>query len=255
MADEHQRGVAHRAGHRPGAGRRRRTRSPAIAACGRRSASARPARTRRPGCGSSRRHRCRYAAARTPPPPPRRRRMTSRPCVYAGFHGLRVMPCSGQSPGDFQPNSVVVVLPRITAPAAFSPTTIGASSGDRRRDRWCGCRGAWESRRDRPGPSPCTARRPAGRAAGRPASAPSLSPAASSARGFSTAKAFSAGVQPGDALGDGLQHLDRAERAAGIKRQHLLGGQQGGVGSGHGPLSRRVNRRSMAPAADGGNPR
>ena len=38
------------------------------------------------------------------------------------------MPCSGLSPGVFQPNSVVVVLPNITAPAAFSPTTIGASS-------------------------------------------------------------------------------------------------------------------------------
>src|ERR1700709_2948711 len=50
------------------------------------------------------------------------------PVVYAGFHGLRVMPCSGQSPGDFQPNSVVVVLPMITAPAAFNPATIGASS-------------------------------------------------------------------------------------------------------------------------------
>src|SRR3954462_13023767 len=50
------------------------------------------------------------------------------PVVCAGFHGLRVMPCSGLSPGDFQPNSVVVVLPRITAPAAFSPATIGASS-------------------------------------------------------------------------------------------------------------------------------
>ena len=50
------------------------------------------------------------------------------PVVYAGFHGLRVMPCSGQSPGDFQPNSVVVVLPTITAPAAFRPTTAGASS-------------------------------------------------------------------------------------------------------------------------------
>src|SRR5271165_2887806 len=50
------------------------------------------------------------------------------PVVTSGFHGLRVMPCSGQSPGDFQPNSVVVVLPMITAPAALRPTTLGASS-------------------------------------------------------------------------------------------------------------------------------
>src|SRR3984885_5723986 len=50
------------------------------------------------------------------------------PVLTSGFHGLRVMPCSGQSPGDFQPNSVVVVLPTITAPAAFRPSTLGASS-------------------------------------------------------------------------------------------------------------------------------
>src|SRR3954447_5455923 len=51
------------------------------------------------------------------------------PGVCAGFQGLRVMPCSGQSPGDFQPYSVVVVLPITTAPAAFRLITIGASSG------------------------------------------------------------------------------------------------------------------------------
>src|SRR5215472_9798980 len=28
------------------------------------------------------------------------------PVVKAGFQGLRVMPCGGQSPGDFQPYSV-----------------------------------------------------------------------------------------------------------------------------------------------------
>src|SRR5258708_7843567 len=51
------------------------------------------------------------------------------PVVYSVFHGLRVMPLSGQSPGDFQPNSVVVVLPTMTAPAAFRLVTRGASSG------------------------------------------------------------------------------------------------------------------------------
>ena len=50
------------------------------------------------------------------------------PTVRSRFQGLRVMPCSGQSPGDFQPNSVVVVLPRMTAPACFRPITAGASS-------------------------------------------------------------------------------------------------------------------------------
>src|SRR3954454_20370418 len=39
------------------------------------------------------------------------------------------MPFNGQSPGDFQPNSVVVVLPMMTAPAALRLATSGASSG------------------------------------------------------------------------------------------------------------------------------
>ena len=42
-----------------------------------------------------------------------------------------------------------------------------------------------------------------------------------------------AGVEPGDPFGDGLQHLDRAERPAGVERQHLLGGQQRGIGARH----------------------
>ena len=51
------------------------------------------------------------------------------PVVCAGFHGLRVMPCSGQSPGVFHPNSVVVVLPRITHPAARNPATSVTGTG------------------------------------------------------------------------------------------------------------------------------
>src|SRR5580698_6618140 len=66
------------------------------------------------------------------------------PGVCSGFHGLRVMPCSGQSPGDFQPYSVVVVLPIGIAPSAFRPTTLGASSAtgagsDSREPRRVGC--------------------------------------------------------------------------------------------------------------------
>src|SRR4051812_29203391 len=34
------------------------------------------------------------------------------PGVFAGFHGLRVMPVSGLSQTPFQPNSGVVVLPK-----------------------------------------------------------------------------------------------------------------------------------------------
>ena len=50
------------------------------------------------------------------------------PGLASVSHGLRVMPCSGQSPGDFQPNSVVVVFPNSTAPCASRPSTAGASS-------------------------------------------------------------------------------------------------------------------------------
>ena len=107
------------------------------------------------------------------------------------------MPCSGQSPGDFQPNSVVVVLPRITAPAAFSPTTLGASSGTgvgsvMRLPRRVG-KPARSTR------SFTVQGTPSSGPSGRPArQRVSLSPAASSARGFSTAKALQAGVEPGD---------------------------------------------------------
>ena len=49
------------------------------------------------------------------------------PGLVSVSHGLRVMPCNGQSPGDFQPNSVVVVLPNSTAPPCRKPVTSGAS--------------------------------------------------------------------------------------------------------------------------------
>src|SRR6187549_1619248 len=48
-------------------------------------------------------------AAAVPPDDP--------PGVLAGFHGLRVMPVSGELVSPLQPNSGVAVLPRITAPA------------------------------------------------------------------------------------------------------------------------------------------
>src|SRR5690349_17089746 len=50
------------------------------------------------------------------------------PGVFAGFHGLRVMPVSGQSPTALQPNSLVVVLPIRIAPARFMRSTGGASA-------------------------------------------------------------------------------------------------------------------------------
>ena len=44
------------------------------------------------------------------------------------FHGLRVVPCRGESVRAFQPNSEVVVLPRRTRPAAWKRSTMGAFS-------------------------------------------------------------------------------------------------------------------------------
>ncbi len=114
------------------------------------------------------------------------------PGVMSVFQGLRVMPCSGQSPGLFQPYSVVVVLPTITAPAARSPVTSGASSATA---------AASVSRLPRRVGSPATSTRsltvtgtPSSSPSGRPArQRAALSPAASSARGFITAKALSLG--------------------------------------------------------------
>ena len=116
------------------------------------------------------------------------------PGVCAGFHGLRVTPCSGQSPGDFQPNSVVVVLPITTAPSAFSPATLGASSAAgaasvRREPRRVG----WPARSIR---SFTVAGTPSSRPIGRPMrQRASLSPAAASACGAITAKALIAGLR------------------------------------------------------------
>src|SRR5947207_15409319 len=50
------------------------------------------------------------------------------PGVWPGFHGLRVVPCKGESVSAFQPNSGVVLLPMIGMPAARRRPTTGASS-------------------------------------------------------------------------------------------------------------------------------
>src|SRR6185295_13969269 len=60
------------------------------------------------------------SAAAAPPDEP--------PGVFAGFHGLRVMPVSALSVTPFQPNSGVVVLPSSTAPCSRRRATAGASS-------------------------------------------------------------------------------------------------------------------------------
>jgi hypothetical protein len=60
------------------------------------------------------------SAAEEPPDDP--------PGVLRLFHGLRVMPVSGESVEPFQPNSGVVVFPMKTAPASRNRATVGASS-------------------------------------------------------------------------------------------------------------------------------
>src|SRR6516162_2903036 len=56
------------------------------------------------------------------------------PGVRARPHGLRVIPVSGLSPSAFQPNSGVVVLPRMTAPASGRQTTCQYQILDRHRN-------------------------------------------------------------------------------------------------------------------------
>ena len=50
------------------------------------------------------------------------------PGVLSRFHGLRVIPVRGESPATLQPNSGVVVLPTMQAPADLSLSTDGASA-------------------------------------------------------------------------------------------------------------------------------
>src|SRR5882672_4334279 len=50
------------------------------------------------------------------------------PQVFAGFHGLRLMPVSGLSVTPFQPNSGMLVLPRKIAPCSRMRATAGESS-------------------------------------------------------------------------------------------------------------------------------
>ena len=64
----------------------------------------------------------RPAATAAPAPP------LEPPGVRAGFHGLRVMPKSGLSVTALWPNSGVVVLPTMMAPAPLSRSTQTESS-------------------------------------------------------------------------------------------------------------------------------
>ena len=62
------------------------------------------------------------AASEAPAPP------EEPPGVWSIFQGLRVTPHNAVSVMPFQPNSLVVVLPRMTAPASFSRATAGRRS-------------------------------------------------------------------------------------------------------------------------------
>src|SRR6185437_15537666 len=53
------------------------------------------------------------------------------PALYPCFHGLCVIPVSGEWLTPVQPNSEVVVLPSAIAPAARSRGTIGDAFGGR----------------------------------------------------------------------------------------------------------------------------
>ena len=233
---EHQRGVPHRARHRPGAG-------DAGERAGRPLRHAPVARLQPDQPAPRRRNADRAAgigADMQRPEPrrrrPRRRRTTIRRCVHAGFHGLRVIPFSGQSPGDFQPNSVVVVLP-----SDRPRPPLSAQSPAARRRRPAPDRSVRLPRRVG---KPARSTRsftvhgtPSSSPIGRPARQRiSLSPAAASACGFITAKAFSRGLSRATrsvtacSTSTGLS----ARRANSAK--HLLGGQQGSIGAGHGLL-------------------
>ena len=51
------------------------------------------------------------------------------PAVLDKSHGLRVLPVRGESPTALQPNSLVVVLPMMMAPAPRKRSTATASCG------------------------------------------------------------------------------------------------------------------------------
>ena len=50
------------------------------------------------------------------------------PGEWARFQGLRVVPCRGESVSAFHPNSGVVLLPMMIAPAEKNLSTTGAFS-------------------------------------------------------------------------------------------------------------------------------
>ena len=112
--------VAHRAGDRVAASRSRP--SPRPSARRRRgpaTASARTGRSRRPGCGSSRRRRWRGRPARCPAATAAAAPPDEPPDVRPRSHGLRVGPNIAGSVTGSRPSSGVLVLPKMIRPAAL----------------------------------------------------------------------------------------------------------------------------------------
>ena len=166
-------------------------------------------------------------AAAVPPDDP--------PDVRAGFQGLRVMPVSGELVSPLQPNSGVVVLPRITAPASRTRAATGASTSH-------GPLGSMV-REPRSVGMPATRMRSL-IDIGTPSSAPhgsprvqrsSLAPAdASAASGARRQKALTAGLQPRDAAEHRARRLHWRGGARTIEPEQLGGAAVGEIrGTGH----------------------
>ena len=119
----------------PPPGRRRPTAAPAASgSCGRalarcrRSACGRTRRNSAPACAASRRCRSRARAPRSRPPARRPSRPTSRPACARGRRDCWWCRRSGSSLCQSASATGTLVLPMITAPAAFSRWTATASS-------------------------------------------------------------------------------------------------------------------------------
>ena len=250
MADEHQRRVAHRAGHRPGAGHR-------------------GERARRP---------LRHAAVgRLQPDQPAPRRGDADRAAGVGADMQRPEPRrAGRARAGGRAAGGVVRVPRVAgdavqrAVAGRLPAELGRRglADDHRAGRL-----QPRPRSARPPPPASALGGPAaapGREAGqidkvlhrararrragpmRPAGAPARrrSRPPPAARRDSSPRRRSARVQPRHPLGHRLQHLDRGEVAAGVGAEHVLGGQQGGGRWRTWVSSRRGRTGAAWPPAD-----
>ena len=136
--------------------------------------------------------------------------------VLPRFQGLRVAPVSGLSLDALQPNSVVVVLPTMAAPCAFTRSDTGESCGEMK---------SASVREPEVKRTPLTAVRSlidSGSPASRPPSCPDIT-AASAARAASARSA----VTRHEGIERRLQRLETPQRALdNFNRRGLLGSDQ-----------------------------